>query len=279
MKYFCFLTLILSTLLIESCKPEKNISLSNLKGRWANKLNDFIEINDTSSNNFVYNYLEINGIGDDKYLEIKKDTLSFQNRYYFSSNYERLIIERFDFLIMNLSDSFMVLSPISNYSLKIAKGEKLLHFIRQEYLEDNSINFEKIVFHTTFCYGACPTYHLEIDKIGNYKLHKEIVYKNGIRPLVIDSTKIGFYSGKLSDRLLNELVKSLKTCNLETLKFEDIDCCDGSIFTIIVYYNGKRKYLKSMFPPRISQSLTNKLIEICDQSGLTKSINRFVLQD
>lgn len=270
MKFIFYFTLILFCI---QCRNKDISTLSKIRGKWINQQNDFIEINDTASYSFILNYLHLYGKGDDKYLEIKNDTLSFQKRYYSSeTNFTKLHIEPFDFLLKSISDSFMILSPISFLSKDDVK------LIRQEYNIDKAINFEKIIFHTTTCYGSCPVYHLEVDNKKKCKLHKELVFKEGRnRPYTPDSTKIGYFYGEVSDQLFEDLIKAIKTSNLTNLEFEDIQCCDGTIFTLIIYYNNRVKYLKSMVPPRISVNLINKLIEICENSLLYESSEKFVL--
>jgi hypothetical protein len=261
------------------CKQKEDYTLSKMRGKWINQQNDFVEINDTLSDSFIFNYLYLNGKGGDKYLEINNDTLSFQNRYYSSkTNFNNLHIDRYDFLLKTLSDSFMELSPISSLAKDLACDENLLKLIRQEYLVDNTIQFEKIIFHTTFCYGSCPIYHLEIDSNKNCKLHRELVYKEGrARPYLKDSAKIGYFYGNISDQIYEDLTKEIKTCNLKSLEFDDVQCCDGPIFTLIIFYNGKTKYLKSMTPPRTSINLINKLMETCDKVPLHSSCDTFKL--
>lgn len=267
-------------LLTNGCSNEKNIEFNDLEGTWINSINDYFEIQDTTSKIGNSNYVGINGDGDNKYFEFHGDTMSFQNRYYSSeTNYEKLYIDKFDFRILNISDTFLTVKPISEKSIKLFQKRDTIKLIKQIYAVDSTIQFESIKFHTTYCYGHCPIYHLEIDSSGNIKLHKEMVY-NEIkkRKYQIDSVAIGYYQGKLNNDTLEELIESIQTCNLKTLEFDGATCCDGSIATVIIYFNGKRKFLESMFPPRIANNLIKKLIEICEIKDLEKIDKKFKIE-
>jgi hypothetical protein len=146
---------------------------------------------------------------------------------------------------------------------------------------DKKVNLEKIIFHTSMCFGTCPTYHLQVDNNKNVKLYAEQVYKNprDISSYENDTEKMGYFVGKISDTTFNKLTNELSEIGLDTLKFDDVNCCDGSLITIIVYYNGKRKFLKSMFPPEKSNTLISTLYDICKPSNLTKTTGKFIIEN
>lgn len=267
--------ILLYIILILGCNTDTNITLSNLKGKWINESNGFLEIGDTTSNN---NYIGENVGMISKYLQIEGDTLSFQNRYSSSEdNYSINRIDRFDFKIIQLSEKHLSIRPLTKLAYKLFQADTI-SLIKQQFAIDNNIEFDNIIFHTTQCYGHCPVYHLEVKKDGSTKLHRERVYRKIDKNYEIDTTKVGFYAGKLSMSLLRDLEHHIKTCNLENLKFNGHLCCDGSITTIILDYNGKSKYLKDMFPPRITSNLINHLYYICQESDLEKTNLEFELQ-
>jgi len=217
------------------------------------------------------------GVG--KYLQIFDDTLSFQDRQYSSEdNYSKLRVKRRDFQIISLSDSFLTTSPISELAENIFVSDTI-SFIRQEFAIDQNIRFEKITFHTTSCYGDCSIYHLEIKSNGKIRLHREEVYKQKDRGIyVLDTLNIGYYSGTISKNLLNELEQEIKTINLENLEFKSHLCCDESTKTVIINYNGKRKYFKDMFPPRMTTNIIHLLYRICEGVELQETEIQFELE-
>jgi hypothetical protein len=101
------------------------------------------------------------------------------------------------------------------------------------------------------------------------KLFSEQVYQN-TPGWTLDSSKMGYFKGFANDTSFNKLVNELQNINLDSLKYDKINCCDGSIITLIIYYNGKRKYLKSMVLPESTDSLVSTLYEISGTSNLTK---------
>jgi hypothetical protein len=74
----------------------------------------------------------------------------------------------------------------------------------------------------------------------------------------------------LTQKDFNKLQGLLQNANMDSLKFPNITCCDGVITTIIVYYNGKRKYFKSMTPP----TEANNLIKYLKSVGENKKLER-----
>src|SRR5258706_14663412 len=110
----------------------------------------------------------------------------------------------------------------------------------------DKIHLTKIIFHSSRCNGICPSIDLEIDSSKNIIVTREY-YKTKSD---IDKRFSGQFSGFLDQSKYNELIGLLQNSHLDTMKFPDITCCDGIITTLIVYYNGQRKYFKSMTPPR-----------------------------
>jgi len=146
---------------------------------------------------------------------------------------------------------------------------------------DTSFKLNKIIFHTSTCLGLCPVYHLQIDNNRQFKLFAETVYRKGskVSERIIDVNKTGYFTGTVSKDKYKKLIKQLQLCNIDTLTFEDVTCCDAPLITIIVYYNGKRKYLKSMFPPDSADDLITTLNDICEKSNLHRSKFEFTIEE
>lgn len=141
--------------------------------------------------------------------------------------------------------------------------------------------FEKVIFHTSGCFGTCPTYHLEINNNKQARLHAEQVYKQHayrLHGFESDTAKVGNFEGLLSDSLFNKLAGELNTIGLDSLSFDGATCCDGSVITIIVYYDGKRKFLKSMFPPEKANNLIHYLYEACTSKQLKRVNGKFEIE-
>jgi hypothetical protein len=136
----------------------------------------------------------------------------------------------------------------------------------RESLKTGKIKLEKIIFHSSRCNGICPRIDLIIDSNKNIFANREIY----ISKSEVYRRYSGQFEGTLQQTDYNKLITLLETCNLDSLKFPSIDCCDGIITTIIVYYNGQRKYLRSMTPPQIA----DKLIWFLNSVGFNKKLKR-----
>ncbi len=174
-------------------------------------------------------------------------------------------------------------------------------FFACERKSSRDFRFEKLTFHSRGdgCEGFCPTYHLQIDSAKNVFLYAETVWKsqqeinevnenfkqsttdkNGfiidsimskLFELEKDQSKMGYFKGQLSDSTYKNLSYLLYKANIDSLKFDDIACCDGIDKTLIVHYNHKKKTLKSMFPPDSLDPLFNLLYEIIRQEGYVRT--------
>jgi hypothetical protein len=125
----------------------------------------------------------------------------------------------------------------------------------------------KIVYHVSRCNGACPSIDLEIDSNRAVYVNREF-YKTKSE---IDSTNSGRFKGKLTREQDAQLLDVLKKSNLDSLEFVASNITDVSETTIIVYYNGKRKYLKSARPPAVANDLITLLKSIGSDKGLERT--------
>lgn len=269
--------IILTTFII-SISQMAFAQLDQFIGTWITSQNEFLEIRDTTNKYDNSNHLSTEGRDEGMAVFLFDDTLSFQKRYYSSAtNYEKLYIDRYDLKVLNHNDSILVVKPVSKLSKKFFREKDSLTFIRQKFAIDNDINIEKVVFHTSGCFGSCPTYHLQIEKNKKVKLHVQTVYQEHSM-YDVDSSKIGYFEGSLDEINYQELELLLKTCNLRTLEFDGANCCDGSLITIIVYFNNQRKYLQSMFPPEIATELISHLYKICEETDLDRVEEQFEIE-
>jgi hypothetical protein len=130
----------------------------------------------------------------------------------------------------------------------------------------NEFKVSKVVYHLSRCNGACPSMDLEIDSNKNVYVNREF-YKT---KSLLDSANSGAFKGKLSPAQAAQLTEVLKKSNLDSLEFAPVGITDVSETTIIVYYNGKRKYLKSARPPQAA----NELITFLKSAGNDKGLQR-----
>jgi len=134
--------------------------------------------------------------------------------------------------------------------------------------KNDGFKLSKIVYHTTRCFGWCPVIDMQVDDKRAITVNR-LVFPQG-KGAAADSSKSGMYTGTISqdnyDTLVNLLVKS----NIDSMQFPNQMCCDAPIVTLIVHHNGKRKYLKSMFPPEDAQPVIEFLRKLALDSTLTK---------
>jgi len=251
--------------------------LVKLKGSWINSKQEYIVINDTTNNS---NLLCNKDLRDNHlHLKLYADTLSFQVRYVSEvDNYQTQHIgNRYDLKILKLTDSILIVKVASKLSQDFFKSPDTLEFIKQQFSIDTAFRFEKLIFHTTPCYGSCPILHIQIDSLGQM-LYNGITYPNYLSPNYSITSVDGNFKGSISKEDYNKLILLLKTCNLKTLKFNSQNCCDGSLITLIVYYNGQRKYIQSMFLPPVLNDLISFLWGINKRAFLVKIPDKIELE-
>lgn len=140
--------------------------------------------------------------------------------------------------------------------------------------------FEKIIFHSTGCYGNCPVYHLELNGDKSFKLFAEKVYKKDAEPMSedFDQSKTGYFTGQASDSSFQKLTSEIKAIGLDTLNFEGPKYEDGAQITIILYKDGKRKFMQSAHPNIKTRKLIATLYEICETSNAKRTESKFEIE-
>jgi len=113
-----------------------------------------------------------------------------------------------------------------------------------------------------------------IDSLRNIKIKANYFidsYGNNI-----DKEKSGNFKGKLDNETYNQLIDKLIKAKISTINITDDPlCCDGTVKTIIVYHNGKRNYIETMFAPRILGELILYLYDLPNQIKLTRTEDKF----
>ncbi|PSL33987.1 hypothetical protein [Dyadobacter jiangsuensis] len=235
------LTLILLCSSIAFAQPEK------LKGIWISSQLEMIEILHTGPESV--NYMCSRELKENFFhLFIHGDTLSFQARYSTSSTHNQVeYVDRYDLKIVRSSDSELVVEPISDFSKAFFWDKPSITLRKKESLTDRTIAFEKLVYHS-FYGGSAPYVSLQVDSAQNLYVHFRNEYGD-------KNLRKGTYSAVLDDDTYNKLIDQLQNAQLRALRFSDVKGADSPITTLIVYFNGKRKHLKSIAPPRVARDL------------------------
>lgn len=230
----------------------------HLQGIWISNNNDVIKINEDGDRS---NVLSTNETQEQLNVKISKDSLSFYTQYTKAGS-DKTYVSEYNFNIKKMTESKLTLIPTSKLSKDFFKNKKEITFTKQEFNLDNSISFEKLIYRTTPCYGDCSVINLEIDKNRNIFIHRE---------LFNDKINSGNFTGTLYENLYNQLINILQTSKLKIWTFPKKEGHDAPTTTLIIYYNGKRKYFKSMFPPVFSQQLINLLYQIGEETELIRT--------
>lgn len=140
----------------------------------------------------------------------------------------------------------------------------------------NSSNFEKLVYNSSRCFGDCPIIHFQVTSDKTLLLSKMKISRMSAQAAgdySIKKEEFKYYKGKVSDDLYNQMLAELVTT--DSVNLEGPNCCDASMKTMIAYYNGKRKYVKTMFPSAEGKNLFSILQKISESENLTETSEKF----
>lgn len=266
-RYVFSLILILVSAKLTCAQHEK------LRGTWVSDDQDLIEILHVGRGD--WNYISNTRLEETNlHLFIYGDTLSYQSIYTSSAtDFKIEYTDRYDLKIVQANDFMLVVKPVSVLSKKFFQDRPVLTFKNKKYLVDKSLVFQKLVYHASQAWDG-PTVALEVDSSRvlymQYK-HDSFGTDRGLAT--------GTYSATLDDTTYNHLIGYLQNCNLRKLRFGNIRGNDSPEIRLIVYFNGKRKFLKSMFPPRIANELLSFiLLRLQTYSGLKPTEERRQLE-
>jgi hypothetical protein len=164
-----------------------------------------------------------------------------------------------DFLFTMPSTSELKLVPLHPNRLLAFKEvpPKVLYFRDQQKVYTDTINFGKLVFNTTACYGQCSAMSLQIDKTKQLKfIGNEYAVKQGP------------HTGILSPQMYNDLLKVLAVADLDKLENHGRFNIDLSTVTLEVHYNNKVKFIRSAIMPFAIHHLVDYLKNIPGQVEL-----------
>lgn len=133
-------------------------------------------------------------------------------------------------------------------------------------LSTNKFQFSELTFHSNSCNGTCPDISLSINNNRKIQLVRVLYIAKG-HP---DSSLSGSFKGTVKSKDFNKLTRILKKCNFDSIKSPEILCCDSSIKTIIVSYNGKYKRFKSIILSHELNDLITFLTHLATTISLPK---------
>ncbi|MCE7067415.1 hypothetical protein [Dyadobacter sp. CY326] len=220
-----------------------------LKGAWVTPEQDLIEIRNLGrdSSNVMANKLMQE---DYFHLFMLGDTLSFQHIYTNSRTQFKIeYVDRYDLKVVSCDKSSLIVKPVSKLSKAYFQNRPLLKLKRKEQVIDTTFVFEKLVYHATQAWFS-PTVSLQLDNRKN--LYLEI--NNGFYGHNKDLAT-GQYMAVLDDSTYKQCITILQNSSIRSLRFGNVEVKDSPEITLIIYFNGQRKYLKSTFTPRVANDL------------------------
>lgn len=132
--------------------------------------------------------------------------------------------------------------------------------------------FDRIIFHTTKCFGTCPEYHLELNNNKEVKLFVEKEYqKRELNP-----ERIGYYRGQLDQKKYDEFLSLLEKINLKKsgmyrpLKENEIPLSDGPKLKMILYSNDTRKPIEAIYPIELWEKMITFVYQTGKEPGFVK---------
>ena len=271
MRNLLFTLILLATLTskAQSSKASTNDLLT--KTEWINKDLDYLRFNDGS---VVYNF-------DNKKQEVLFDLenkkISFKVNYRTAGDFKT---EEFQFQIKELKKNKLVLVPVIEKE-KIENNEykKLDHSLfskEKQYIFYNrgtllsKVNFKKLTFHSSTCFGTCPSISVQINIDGT------VYYKGKAY-----SDKKGSFEGELSKDDIYQLKKILNRSQLRNIdkNWEQHSKRNNTpkYTYIIETFEGENIQINSNDQHPVLDKLSDFLLNIDDKADLhkVKGVHKF----
>ena len=204
-----FLTLLCLCFVITVQAQYKSDSILLTKTEWVTKNLDYLRF---FKDSVVYNLDETK---HQLIFDLKNKKLSFKIKYRVGGT--DIKTEEFNFKVKQLQKNKLVLVPIDkiedlkkrNYSrlnaIPFLKEEQLIFYNRGELI--SRVNFKKITFHASTCFGTCPSMSVEVRNDG-------IIYYQG---RIYAKEFTGNFIGKLSAKDFYQLRKIVNRSQLPAL--------------------------------------------------------------
>ncbi len=171
--------------------------------------------------------------------------------------------ENCNFILDTMQRGALTLTPLNESARTLTAQivqtgtKERLNFRDNKKVYTDTIKFEKIMFHSTNCYGYCPRMSVVIDS------SKKMIF-DGER----QTFKEGFFYATVPDSLYNVLIDLLRVAELDKIECSNLRNADAPTYTTEIHYNGKFKYLKSFMPPFVTDNLKQYLLTIAEKVPL-----------
>lgn len=144
--------------------------------------------------------------------------------------------------------------------------------------QKETIDFQKLTFHSSRCFGSCPVINMQINKDRSlYMSKQEFPLKRKMAGSEnAQEPKLEYFKGTVSAKLYSELLTEL--AKTDTISFKGQNCCDAPLKTFTAYYNGKRKSVTIMFPPQEAEALIAVFYKISKSGSLKKTEDKFEIE-
>lgn len=237
------------------------------KTEWANKKLDYINFSD---NTLTYN---IAGEKHTMLYDVKKRTFSVMERYMESGVIARE--EKLTFKIKYLTKDKLVIVPVlKKEEIDKKKFKRLNHkpfYTKKQFVFQNRqnlfspVNYKKITFHGSTCFGTCPSFTVEINRDGQ-------VYYQG---RIYTKEFTGDFEGQLS---MKERVKFIKILNRTQLATIDRNWVQSTRVTdkprynyIVELKNGEKIEVNTNDQHPLLNKLSDYLLAIPEKLKLKKA--------
>ena len=171
---------------------------------WINKDLDYIRFDNDA---VIYNF---DNTKQEVQFDLENKSLSFKMNYRLAGDFKT---EEFKFKIKEINKNRLVIVPVNSQSNEsynkldasaLAKDKQYVFYNRGKLL--SKVNFKTLTFHSSTCFGTCPSMSVQINIDGTVFYHG----KNYAEPQ-------GNFIGKLTKQDIYELKKILNRSQLSTI--------------------------------------------------------------
>lgn len=199
------LLLVLLTVIISINAQSKasNVLLTNTE--WVNENLDYLRFDD---NAVIYNF---DNYKQEVFFDLENKNLSFKVNYRVGDDFKT---EEFNFNIKEINEDKLVIEPVFDKNTEkefnkldvnlLSKQKQYIFFNRGSLV--SKIDFQKLTFHSSTCFGTCPSVSVEVDKDG-------VVHYRG----KTNATVQGNFVGQLSKEEMETLKSILNRSQIHTI--------------------------------------------------------------